>query len=100
MIGDSAALRGQVRWYTSLLGRKASLKPLLAAAHAAGACHVTHTEIAQGNTSRWALGWSFVADAAPLLAKLAIAARRSSAEHLIATKALRLHSYGLDSHCR
>ena len=27
-------------------------------------------------------------------------ARRSSAEHLIATKALRLHSYGLDSHCR
>ena len=65
MIDDSAALRGQVRWYTSLLGRKASLKPLLAAAHAAGACHVTHTEIAQGNTSRWALGWSFVADAAP-----------------------------------
>ena len=27
-------------------------------------------------------------------------ARRSSAEHLIATKALRLHSYGLDAHCR
>ena len=27
-------------------------------------------------------------------------ARRSSAEHLIATKALRLHSYGLVSHCR
>ena len=27
-------------------------------------------------------------------------ARPSSAEHLIATKALRLHSYGLDAHCR
>ena len=27
-------------------------------------------------------------------------ARRSSAEHLLATKALRLHSYGLDAHCR
>ena len=27
-------------------------------------------------------------------------ARRSSAEHLIATKALRLHGYGLDAHCR
>ena len=26
--------------------------------------------------------------------------RRSSAEHLIATKALRCHSYGLGSHCR
>ena len=26
-------------------------------------------------------------------------ARRSSAEHMIATKAL-LHSYGLDAHCR
>ena len=31
---------------------------------------------------------------------LRAAARRSSAEHLIATKALRLHSYGLDDHCR
>ena len=31
---------------------------------------------------------------------LIIIARRSSAEHLITTKALRLHSYGLDSHCR
>ena len=29
-----------------------------------------------------------------------ITARRSSAEHLIATKALRCHSYGLDAHCR
>ena len=28
------------------------------------------------------------------------AARRCSAEHLIATKALRLHSYGPDAHCR
>ena len=27
-------------------------------------------------------------------------ARRTSAEHLIATKTLRLHSYGLDAHCR
>ena len=27
-------------------------------------------------------------------------ARRSSAEHLIATKALRCHNYGLDAHCR
>ena len=27
-------------------------------------------------------------------------ARQSFAEHLIATKALRLHSYGLDAHCR
>ena len=30
----------------------------------------------------------------------AMLARRSSAEHLIATKALRCHSYGLESHCR
>ena len=31
---------------------------------------------------------------------LAIMPVASSAEHLIATKARRLHSYGLDAHCR
>ena len=39
--------------------------------------------------------------AAAIAAKSPVAvARRSSAEHLVATKALRLHSYGLESHCR
>ena len=56
--------RGQVRVHLAARAEGVA-KPLLAAAHTAGACHVTHTEIAQGSTSRWALGWSFVADAAP-----------------------------------
>ena len=36
----------------------------------------------------------------PKLNTLDNPARQSFAEHLIATKALRLHSYGLDAHCR
>eukprot|EP00966_Prymnesium_polylepis_P262739 6068699-Prymnesium_polylepis.1 len=65
MVADSTMLRERVLWYTSLVGRKASLPPLLKQLRQVGARHVRTTELAQGRTSRWALAWSFVDGAAP-----------------------------------
>jgi len=67
LVADSALLREQIVWYTSLVGRKRSLAPILRAVRAAGAAHVRTTEIAQGHTWRWAVAWTFVNDAAPRL---------------------------------
>ena len=67
MTADSAVLGERVTWYSSLLGHKSSVAPSLRAVRAAGAVHVRTTEIAQGVTSRWAVAWSFVGDAAPML---------------------------------
>jgi len=67
LLAESTQLRTQIRWYTSLMGRKHSLWPILRALRGAGAAHVRTTEIAQGKTSRWAVAWSFAPDAAPRL---------------------------------
>ncbi len=37
MLDDSLLLRGQVHWYSSMCGRKATLRSLRAELHAAGA---------------------------------------------------------------
>ena len=58
MIDESVEMGGRIRWYSSLLGKKASLKPLLAALRDAHVPRVRTTEIAQGVTSRWAIAWS------------------------------------------
>jgi 23S rRNA A1618 N6-methylase RlmF len=67
MIADSLALRERIGWYTSLIGRKSSLPLVLRHLRNSGAMHVRTTQIVQGTQWRWAVAWSFVADAAPLL---------------------------------
>ena len=51
----------------------------------AGALHVRTTELAQGQTTRWAVGWSFVPHAAPLLKAPSKAAVKEC--HLVAIEA-------------
>eukprot|EP00899_Mesostigma_viride_P011471 jgi/Mesvir1/20324/Mv19914-RA.1 len=66
MIADSLVLRGQITWYTSMVGRKASLKSLTETLHAHEVPVIRTTEFVQGRTSRWGLAWTFsmaVADA-------------------------------------
>lgn len=70
MISDSIQLGEQVIWYSSLVGRKASLPRLLEQLRHANVKHVRQTELAQGQTSRWAIAWSFVEGAAPRLEPL------------------------------
>ncbi|EQC40043.1 hypothetical protein SDRG_02699 [Saprolegnia diclina VS20] len=62
LIDASRVLQTQVRWYTSLIGRKSSLRPLLAALRAAGIRNTRTTEFLQGRTTRWGLAWSFTND--------------------------------------
>ena len=45
-------------------------------------------------------GWMWNSQSCSDAAQHGQLARRSSSEHLVATKALRLHSYGPDAHCR
>ena len=59
LIRESQQLGTQVGWYSSLLGRKASLRPLLSALRKARASRVRTTELSQGVTLRWVVAWSF-----------------------------------------
>lgn len=48
-----------ISWFTTMVGRKATLKGLTARLWALGAAAVRTTEFVQGRTSRWGLAWSF-----------------------------------------
>lgn len=89
LIRESALVSTQVRWFTVLLGRRASVEPLVRMLHHAvvpptGAEKLTATAvrtraIAQGQGARWLLAWSFAdtrAQATPGWSQLAIGARR------------------------
>lgn len=48
------------RWFTSMAGRKSSLKDLISKLWKVGVTIVKTTEFVQGRTSRWGLAWSFL----------------------------------------
>ncbi|XP_064208950.1 RNA N6-adenosine-methyltransferase mettl16 [Anguilla rostrata] len=64
IIHDSLQLKGRLRWYSCMLGKKCSLAPLKEELRKHGVPRVTHTEFCQGRTMRWALAWSFYDDVA------------------------------------
>eukprot|EP00037_Helgoeca_nana_P012842 m.117242 g.117242 ORF g.117242 m.117242 type:complete len:473 (-) comp21683_c0_seq1:45-1463(-) len=59
MIRDSIALQGAVRWYTSMLGKKASVTTLERMLAEHGVPTVLRATFEQGKTHRWALAWSW-----------------------------------------
>jgi len=62
LIRESKALGPRMlRWCSSMLGRKSSLKPLLSLLHSRdiGARVVLQTEFLQGAQTRWGLAWTF-----------------------------------------
>ncbi|XP_058087054.1 uncharacterized protein LOC131234293 isoform X2 [Magnolia sinica] len=60
IIQDSVMLKHSFRWFTSMVGRKESLKQLARKLREVGVSIVKTTEFVQGHTSRWGLGWSFM----------------------------------------
>ena len=52
-------LQDRVHWYTSMVGKKSTLKALRQQLCAAGVSALRVTEFAQGRTSRWGIAWSF-----------------------------------------
>ena len=59
MISESQRLQTQVRVYTSLLGRKRSLRVVLRLLREAKVPSVGSTVLFQGRTCRWCVCWSF-----------------------------------------
>jgi len=62
MVDESMELKEQVHWYTSMLGKKSTLKEIRKYLHELKVPVVRSTHFFQGETSRWAVGWSFAAD--------------------------------------
>ncbi|KAK9165164.1 hypothetical protein Scep_000355 [Stephania cephalantha] len=59
IIEDSVVLKQSFRWFTSMVGRKSNMKPLISKLWAVGVSVVKTTEFVQGETCRWGLAWSF-----------------------------------------
>lgn len=62
IIKDSLLLKEHFSWYTTMLGKKSSVAPVLACLNENGIKTVTTTEFCQGHTMRWAVAWSFLPD--------------------------------------
>ena len=48
-------------WFTTMVGKKETLKRVRAMLHALGVPSVRSTQFTQGRTHRWGLAWSFKA---------------------------------------
>ncbi|XP_065893555.1 RNA N6-adenosine-methyltransferase mettl16-like isoform X2 [Dysidea avara] len=59
IISDSLKLRSKIRWYTSMLGKKSSVKELCNLIKHHQIPVLTTTEFVQGNVHRWGIAWSF-----------------------------------------
>ncbi|TDH73359.1 hypothetical protein CCR75_007113 [Bremia lactucae] len=63
IIIDSEVLRNRVIWYTSMVGKKSSLRKLLSLLRGKNVKSTSTTEFFQGRTKRWGIAWSFSNDA-------------------------------------
>ena len=91
MILDSLVMqRAGCRWYTCMVGKKASIKTLRALLRDAGVPIVHSTRFAQGRTMRWGLAWSFYEDSPPLSVYTKEAAGRKKSKTIaVVSSALR-----------
>lgn len=59
IIKESLVLKKKVTWYTSMIGLKKTIRPLVRQLNDAGVDNYVVTHFSQGKTSRWAIAWSF-----------------------------------------
>lgn len=63
MVEDSKLLRNHVYWFSTMVGKKVTLKAVRKWLHSDPSMRVVRTtEFFQGQTSRWGIAWSFIAD--------------------------------------
>ena len=97
MVEDSVRLGARVHWYSSMVGKKSTLKALRKELHSRHVTAIRTTEFAQGKTSRWAIAWSFEVD--PAIASLPLP--RALNPHLAPQPVpKRLVSFALHSHAQ
>lgn len=84
IILDSLMLRKRVRWYSTMLGKKQSLKKLLRILRREGVTNVHSTRFIQGKaTVRWGLAWSFWEPNTATVSKVFGAKKKSAAESVV-----------------
>jgi 23S rRNA A1618 N6-methylase RlmF len=62
MFEESTQLKMKYRWFTSMLGKKASIKPLQTLMFQGSAKVVRIEEFIQGRQARWGIAWTFCED--------------------------------------
>nr|SVE83602.1 EOG090X04JL [Daphnia pulex] len=62
LIKECQELKSCVRMFTTMLGHKSSLAPIILLLKEAGASSWSETEFCQGRTTRWGLAWTFCDD--------------------------------------
>lgn len=62
MIKESVGLGRRIRWYTSLVGLKKTIQPLVRLLKESGISNYVVTTFIQGDTTRWGIAWSFYAN--------------------------------------
>ncbi|KAJ2758104.1 hypothetical protein H4S06_002858 [Coemansia sp. BCRC 34490] len=60
LVNESAIHKTRVKWYTTMVGKKGTLKLLKSKIRGAGAKHISEGTLIQGRTTRWVLAWSFL----------------------------------------
>uniref|UniRef100_A0AAV1TYH4 U6 small nuclear RNA (adenine-(43)-N(6))-methyltransferase n=1 Tax=Peronospora matthiolae TaxID=2874970 RepID=A0AAV1TYH4_9STRA len=78
MIADSKDLQNRVLWFTSMVGRKASLRKLLALLRETKVRSTRTTEFFQGRTKRWGIAWTFAEDVADTLSVKVLGKRKEA----------------------
>ncbi|KAF8815187.1 S-adenosyl-L-methionine dependent methyltransferase, partial [Phlegmacium glaucopus] len=60
MVEESERFHTQCKWYTSMLGKMSSVTTMVENLRKCSIVNYAITELVQGQTRRWAVGWSFI----------------------------------------
>ncbi|KAF7732015.1 hypothetical protein EC973_007120 [Apophysomyces ossiformis] len=59
MINESVTYKTRIKWYTSMIGQKKTIKPLVDLLKSNNITNYLVTDFCQGRTKRWGIAWSF-----------------------------------------